>query len=127
MAEAALPVAPRLRPCRSADPAASVAIGPDVAFAWGMLPGIAAGFGLASDVAVPSFWHFSVWAHAWPVSEALDEGSGGRLGAWTFGAGPCVGRRGYPRVSFFGCAGVSGGLVYASGVGPAVVFPGDGL
>jgi hypothetical protein len=119
MAEAVLPVAPRLTlPVHR--PPVSVAIGPDVAFAWGMLPGVVAGFGLASDVAIPPLWrlaHFSAWAHVWPVSQALDEGSGGRLGAWTFGAGPCIGGSGHERISLSGCAGVSGGVVYASGVG----------
>jgi hypothetical protein len=119
MADAAVPSAPRLTlPVRPAT--ASVAIGPDLAVAVGMLPGVSVGFGLASDVAFPPYWHFSAWAHAWPTSQALDEGAGARLAAWTFGLGPCLGHVGAERASFFGCLGASGGVVYASGVGLAV-------
>jgi hypothetical protein len=119
MADAAVPSAPRLTlPVRPVT--ASVAIGPDLAVAVGMLPGVSVGFGLASDVAFPPYWHFSAWAHAWPTSQALDEGAGGRLAAWTFGLGPCLGHVGAERASFFGCLGASGGVVYASGVGLAV-------
>ena len=53
-----------------------------------MLPGVAVGFGLATEAALPPLWHLAAWAHAWPISEALDGTSGGRLGAWTLGAGP---------------------------------------
>jgi hypothetical protein len=119
MADAAVPSTPRLtlalRPVT-----ASVAIGPDMTVAVGMLPGLSVGFGLASDVAFPPYWHFAAWAHAWPTSEALDGGAGGRLAAWTFGLGPCLGHVGMERVAFFGCLGASGGVVYASGVGLAV-------
>jgi hypothetical protein len=119
MAEAALPTAPRLTlPPR--EPSASVGIGPDLAVAVGMLPGVVAGFGLATEVAWPPLWHLAAWAHSWPISEALDGGSGGRLAAWTLGAGPCIGSAGHQApssLSFFGCVGASGGVVYASGVG----------
>ena len=116
MADAPLPRPPALVvPTRRASP--SIAIGPDLAFAVGMLPGVAAGVGFASDVEIPPYWHVSAWAHAWPISEALDGGSGARLAAWTFGAGPCVGTPDRERWSAFGCAGVVAGVVYASGVG----------
>jgi hypothetical protein len=116
LAEAALPTAPRLTlPLRR--PSASVGIGPDLAAAVGMLPGLALGYGLDTEVAFPPLWHLAAWAHAWPISRALDDGSGGRLAAWTFGAGPCFGPTSREPWSFFGCVGASGGVVYASGVG----------
>ena len=116
MAEAATPTAPRLTlPVRP--PSASVGIGPDFSVAVGMLPGVSAGFGLATELALPPLWHLAAWAHAWPISEALDGGSGGRLAAWTLGLGPCVGPAAHESRSFFGCVGASGGVVYASGVG----------
>jgi hypothetical protein len=116
MAEAALPGAPRLTlPVRP--PPSSVGIGPDLAVASGMLPGIVPGFGLSTDVAWPPLWHLAVWAHAWPFSEVVDAESGGRLAAWTFGAASCVGPTAPIRLSLFGCLGASGGVVYASGVG----------
>jgi hypothetical protein len=121
MADAAVPRAPRLTlPVHA--PSASVAIGPDGIVAFGMLPGVAVGVGLASDVALPPYLHVSAWAHGWPTSQVLDGTSGGRLAAWTFGAGPCLGRVGAERVSLFGCVGASGGVVYASGVGLAVSY-----
>ncbi len=116
MAEAALPSAPRLTvPPRR--PSASIGIGPDVAVASGMLPGVSVGFGLDTEVALPPVWHLAAWAHAWPISKVIDDGSGGRLAAWTFGAGPCIGPTAHEAWSFFGCVGASGGVVYASGVG----------
>jgi hypothetical protein len=116
MAEATVPsVRPLAVPVRQ--PQAAVGIGPDVAVAYGLLPGVAPGFGLATEVAWPPLWHLAAWAHAWPFSEATDAGSGGRLVAWTFGAGPCLGSTSPTVVSFFGCVGASGGVVYANGVG----------
>lgn len=121
MAEAAPPAAPsRTPPPRS--PSAVVSIGPDVAVAAGMLPGVTMGVGLAAEVALPPFWHLTVWAHGWPSSSALDDGSGASLFAWTIGAGPCVGPARHEPWSFFGCVGASGGGVYASGVGLAVAY-----
>ncbi len=118
MTEAAVPSAPRLTlPVRSAS--AAVGIGPDVAVAWGMLPGVAVGLGLATEVAWPPLWHLAVWAHAWPFSQSVDQeqNSGGRLAAWIFGAGPCIGPPSRTGLAVFGCVGASGGVVYASGVG----------
>jgi hypothetical protein len=119
LAEAALPTGPRLTlPPRS--PSATVGVGLDVAVAYGMLPGINMGVGLAAEVALPPFWHLAAWAHGWPTSSAFDDGSGGRLAAWTVGAGPCVGPAGRELWSLFGCVGASGGVVSATGVGLAV-------
>jgi hypothetical protein len=116
LAEAALPTVPRLTLPTPA-PSVSVGIGPDFTVAVGMLPGVAVGFGLATEVALPPLWHLAAWAHAWPLAQALDGGSGASLSAWTLGAGPCIGPAGHEAHSFFGCVGVSGGVVYASGVG----------
>jgi hypothetical protein len=116
LAEAALPTAPRLT-LPTPSPSVSVGIGPDFAVTTGMLPGVAVGFGLATEVALPPLWHLAAWAHAWPISKALDGGSGGGLSAWTFGAAPCIGPVGRQPLSFFGCVGASGGVVYASGEG----------
>ncbi len=119
LAEAALPTGPRLTlPPRA--PPATVGIGLDVAVASGMLPGVTMGVGLATEVALPPFWHLAAWAHGWPASSAFDDGSGARLVAWTVGAGPCVGPAGHQPWSFFGCVGASGGEVYATGVGLAM-------
>jgi hypothetical protein len=115
MAEAVVPTAPRL-PLPVREPV-SVGIGPDLSVAVGMLPGVALGIGLATEVAIPPLWHLAAWAHGWPLSEALDDGSGGRLAAWTLGLGPCIGPAGREPASFFGCVGASGGVVYAQGVG----------
>jgi hypothetical protein len=124
MADAASPQAPRLRvpPPTAATTGVSIAIGPDVAFAVGMLPGLVPGVGFQSDAAFQSIWHVAVWAHAWPISEALEGGQGARLAAWTFGLGPCVGGSGRERVAAFACAGMSGGAVYTSGVGLDVPY-----
>jgi hypothetical protein len=121
LTEAALPTAPRLTLPRPA-PRASVGIGPDLAVAMGMLPGVAVGFGLATEAALPPLWHLAAWTHAWPISEALDGTSGGRLGAWTLGAGPCFGPASREPRAFFGCVGASGGVVYSSGVGLNVSY-----
>jgi hypothetical protein len=119
MADAPLPRPPALVvPIRRA--AVTVAVGPDVTIAIGMLPGLATGVGFSSDVAFPRYWHVVAWAHGWPISEALDEGSGARLAAWTFGVAPCLGTSLHDRWSVFGCAGVSAGVVYASGIGLAL-------
>jgi hypothetical protein len=116
MADAPSPRPPALV-VRTRRDSTSIAIGPDVALAVGMLPGLALGFGFSSDVAIPPHWHVAAWAHAWPVSEVLDDGSGARLAAWTFGAGPCLGTASGERWSIFGCLGAAAGVVYASGVG----------
>lgn len=118
LAEAALPTptVPRLTLPTPA-PSVSVGIGPDFAVAVGMLPGVAFGFGLATEVALPPLWHLAAWAHAWPISEALDGRSGASLSAWTLGASPCIGPAAHEARSFFACVGASGGVVYASGVG----------
>ncbi len=116
LAEAAVPTAPRLT-LPTPSPSVSVGIGPDFVVAAGMLPGVAVGFGLATEIALPPLWHLAAWAHAWPVSKALEDGSGGGLSAWTFGAGPCIGLTGPLPLALFGCVGASGGVVYASGEG----------
>ena len=117
MADAAQPSAPlRILPSlTSASP--TIAIGPDVAVAIGMLPGAAIGIGFASDVTLPPFVQIAAWAHVWPESEALSDGVGGRLQAWTFGAGLCLGPPGRGVWAAFGCGGASGGAILANGVG----------
>jgi hypothetical protein len=118
LTEAALPTAPRLTLQPSPSPRASVGIGPDLSFAWGMLPRLAVGFGLATEAALPPLWHLAAWTHAWPISEAVDDGATvARFYAWTIGGGPCVGPAGREPRAFFGCAGVSGGVVYSTGAG----------
>lgn len=117
LTEAALPTAPRLT-LPSPSPRASVGFGPDLSVAWGMLPGVAVGFGLATEAALPPLWHLAAWTHAWPISEALVDGTTvGRLSAWTIGGGPCFGPAGRESWAFFGCVGASGGVVYSTGVG----------
>jgi hypothetical protein len=116
MADAASPRVPRLS-LPVPGPTVSVGIGPDLEVASGMLPGVAVGFGLEGDIAIPPLLHATFWAHGWPMSEATDKASGGRLAAWTFGLGPCIGPVGRDRVGFFGCVGASGGVIYSSGVG----------
>jgi hypothetical protein len=115
LTEAALPTAPRLT-LSSPPPRASVGIGPDLSVAVGMLPGVAVGFGLATEAALPPFWHLAAWTHAWPISEALVGGTTvGRFIAWTIGGGPCFGPAGRQDRAFFGCVGASGGVVYSNG------------
>jgi hypothetical protein len=101
---------------RAAPEVPTVAIGADVAFAPGMLPGMAAGVGLASDVKVPPLWPIVLRTHAWPMSEASQDGAGGKLGSWTFGAGLCpftLARRGW---AIYACVGATGGAIYSSGM-----------
>lgn len=93
-----------------------VGIGPDVMVAYGMIPGIATGFGLAADVKVPPVWPIALWTHGWPMSEALDGTSGGKLWAWTIGAAVCPLDVGENRWALYGCAGVTGGSIEAHGV-----------
>jgi hypothetical protein len=119
LTEAVLPTAPRLTlTLPSPSPRASVGIGPDLSVALGMLPGVAVGFGLATEAALPPIWHLTAWTHAWPISSAaLDGTSVGRVTAWTLGAGLCIGPAERAPRAFFGCAGASGGVVFATGVG----------
>jgi hypothetical protein len=94
----------------------SVGMGLDVAIALGMLPGAAVGLGLASEITIPPMWPIALWTHAWLPSLALQGDAGGRLGAWTLGAGICpvaVTRR---RWTFAGCLGASGGAIDSNGV-----------
>jgi hypothetical protein len=95
----------------------AVGIGPDLAVAFGMLPGVVAGIGLASDVKIPPLWPLALWMHAWPTSQALQDGSGGKLGAWTAGGGLCPVAVARGTWALYGCAGVTGGAIYSSGVG----------
>jgi hypothetical protein len=94
-----------------------VAVAVDAGVTFGMLPGVATGFGLAADVTVPPIWPIAVWTNVWPISQALDERAGGRLQAWTLGAGLCPVAIARPSWEFFGCAGATGGAIDSSGVG----------
>ena len=92
-----------------------VAIGPDVAFALGMLPGPAFGFGLSSEVNVAPVWPITLSTHGWPVSRAIQDGSGGRLWAWTIGAALCPVAVSDRAWALFGCVGVTGGSIDSTG------------
>lgn len=92
-----------------------VAIGPDVAFAVGMLPGAAFGFGLSSEVNVAPVWPITLSTHGWPVSRAIEDGSGGRLWAWTIGAALCPIAASDRAWALFACAGVTGGSIDSTG------------
>ena len=81
-----------------------------------MLPTPAFGAGLATGVTFPRLWQVAAWAHAWPVSETLADGAGGRISAWTGGAGICLGTSSEGRVAVLGCAGGSAGAIFAAGV-----------
>ncbi len=101
---------------RAAPESQAVAIGADVAIALGMLPGAAVGIGLASDVKIPPLWPIALQTHAWPVSQAIQGGAGGRLGAWTFGAGLCPLTFASRNWGLYACAGATGGAIYSNGV-----------
>jgi hypothetical protein len=116
MVDSAEPEAPALT-IPVAPPSAAVSIGPDVAFALGMLPGVAAGVGLASDATIPPLWPVALWANAWPLSQTLQDGSGGQLGAWTIGMGLCPLTHARAGWAAFGCAGATGGAIYSNGIG----------
>jgi hypothetical protein len=118
MAEAAQPTPPSRPgpPLPNAYPPPTISVGPDVTVAIGMLPRPAVGLGLASAVTFPQFWQVAAWAHVWPVSENLADGAGSRVSAWTAGAGICVGTASEGRVAVLGCAGGSGGAIFATGV-----------
>ena len=92
-----------------------VAIGPDVAFALGMLPGPAFGFGLTSEVNVPPVWPVTLSTHGWPVSRAIENGAGGRLWAWTIGVALCPVVASDKAWALFGCVGVTGGSIDSTG------------
>jgi hypothetical protein len=119
MVDSAKHAAPLAIPAAPESQAAS--IGADVAIALGMLPGAAAGFGLATDLKIPPLWPIALRTHAWPVSQAIEGGSGGRLGAWTFGAGLCpltlTARSGKGDWGLYACVGATGGAIYSNGVG----------
>jgi hypothetical protein len=95
----------------------AVALGPDFALAYGMLPGAAIGFGLASDFTLPPLWPIALSTHGWPVSEAVQDGSGGRLWAWTLGVALCPVLASDRSWGFYGCVGVTGGSIDSSGTG----------
>jgi hypothetical protein len=120
MADAAIPSPPPLnvpRPAEASSSSFSMALGLDLAVEAGMLPGFAPGFGLSADAAFTAAWHLAVWVHGWPVARTLEGSVGGEAAAWTFGLGPCLGTSNERAVSWFGCVGASGGVIYASGIG----------
>jgi hypothetical protein len=92
-----------------------VAIGPDVAFALGMLPGAAFGFGLSSEVNVAPVWPITLSTHGWPVSRAIENGAGGRLWAWTIGVALCPVAASERAWALFACVGVTGGSIDSTG------------
>ena len=95
-----------------------VALGPDFALAYGLLPGAALGFGLASDFTVPPLWPIALSTHGWPVSQALSpDGPGGKLWAWTIGAATCPLLARDHAWATYGCVGVTGGSIDSSGTG----------
>jgi hypothetical protein len=95
----------------------TVGVGADTTVAYGLLPGAAVGFGLATDLYVPPLWPVMLSTHFWPLSQVVEEGSGGRLGAWSGGGALC------PLVwtryawSAYGCAGATGAVIESNGVG----------
>jgi hypothetical protein len=95
----------------------SVALGPDFALAYGMLPETAVGFGLASDFTVPPLWPIALSTHGWPVSQALQDGAGGKLWAWTIGGALCPLLASDRSWGFYGCIGLTGGSIDSSGTG----------
>jgi hypothetical protein len=105
----ALRVASRPRP-------SSVTVGAGGAFAIGMLPGAAVGFGLTSEVRIGRFWPLDLWTDLWPTTEALQSGAGARFSAWTAGLGLCPLELGDASSSFLACAGATGGEIISSGV-----------
>jgi hypothetical protein len=100
-----------------AHPTPRVTLGPDLAVAAGMLPGIATGIGLSAQADLPPFWPIGVWAHGWLPSNGLSQGSGGQMGAWTLGAALCPWTSAPGRWEVLACAGGSGGVVVSRGVG----------
>jgi hypothetical protein len=93
----------------------TVALGPDLAVSYGMLPGAAVGFGLASDFTVPPLWPVALSTHGWPVSQAIEGGSGGNLWAWTIGAALCPVLASARAWGAYGCLGLTGGSIDSSG------------
>jgi hypothetical protein len=98
----------------------SVSIGPDLAVAVGMLPGLAAGIGLAGELRIGPLWPVAFWGHVWPGSEQLVQAGaasvGGSLQAYTFGVGigPTYSQTAW---ELFACAGGSVGEVTSIGEG----------
>jgi hypothetical protein len=97
--------------------ASSVSVGVGGAIAIGMLPGVAFGVGLASDIRIGSFWPVDLWTDLWPTSDTLRGGAGARFGAWTAGLGLCPLDLAGPSWVLFACAGATGGEIISSGVG----------
>ncbi len=93
-----------------------IAFGPDVTAVSGMVPRIALGLGLAGELALPSLWTVTVWAHAWPTSQVVVDGGGGRISAWTAGTALCLGTPGESQLAVMGCAGASAGAISSSGI-----------
>jgi hypothetical protein len=114
--DASIPTPSPLRVTGHATPI-SVSIGPDVVVAWGMLPGLSYGIGLVSETEIRPLWPIVLSAHEWPVSRATQGGSGGDLGAATFGAALCPGILTKRVWGIFVCAGASGGEITSRGVG----------
>jgi hypothetical protein len=98
----------------------SVSVGPDLAVAGGMLPGVAVGIGLITHTEIRPLWPIAVWAHGWPMTKVLDSATsaGGQMWALTFGVALCPWKLAVRRWDLFACAGGSGGTVSSGGVGP---------
>ena len=115
MAEAAQPGrSPPHLPSPPARPL--IALGPDIAVLIGMLPRVTLGLGLAGEFALPRLWQAAVWAHAWPTSQVVADGAGGRISAWTAGAALCLGTPSEGGLAVMGCAGASAGAISSSGI-----------
>jgi hypothetical protein len=98
-------------------PALSVSIGPDLAIAAGMLPGLYFGFGLIGEAEIARVWPIALSAHEWPVTRETAGASGGQLGAWTVGVAVCPTLLARATWQIFVCAGGSGGEVRSNGIG----------
>jgi hypothetical protein len=98
----------------------TVSVGPDIAIAAGMLPGAAVGIGLVMQTEIRPLWPIAVWAHGWPVTNALAPVSqaGGQIWALTFGAALCPWKLARSRWEFLACGGGTAGVIYSQGVGP---------
>jgi hypothetical protein len=95
----------------------TVAVAADVTLVYGMLPGLALGFGLVTDLRLPPVWPIVLSTHFFPMSQALDDGSGGRLGAWSGGGALCPLTATSHAWAAYGCAGATAAVIDSNGVG----------
>lgn len=92
-------------------------VGPQAEGSYQALPGFGYGAGLRVEIEPPVVWPFALSSTGWFRVDERVQGSGGKFTAWTASLALCPGLLRRSRIMLSLCAGATGGVTHASGIG----------